>query len=194
MSNGPSLVSVPRLDCEKAVQDGMSLLQHLDKGELQEFMENDMVEVNVNNVIQDLEEIKKIQQLREMLIARNRSLAEYNLSLEPKLASGRERLIESHENRETLQAQFEINKQALANLSDQYSSDTTMALLQTATVQAEEEAEKTVDKFLEREIDVDTFIRTFQSQKALHHLRKVKSEKLNELLRQRTSSQCSYNL
>lgn len=57
MSNGPSLVTVPRLDCEKAVQDGMSLVKHLDKGELQEFMDNDMVEVNVNNVIQDLDEV-----------------------------------------------------------------------------------------------------------------------------------------
>lgn len=57
MSNGLSLVSVPRLDCEKAVRDGMSSIQDLDKGELQEFMENDMVEVNVNNVIQDLDEV-----------------------------------------------------------------------------------------------------------------------------------------
>lgn len=48
-----------------------------------------------------------------MLITSNQSLAEYNLSLEPRLASGRERLIESHENREILQAQFEKNKEAL---------------------------------------------------------------------------------
>lgn len=48
-----------------------------------------------------------------MLITSNQSLAEYNLSLEPRLASGRERLIESHENREILQAQFEKNKEQL---------------------------------------------------------------------------------
>ncbi|KAK3731054.1 hypothetical protein QZH41_019213 [Actinostola sp. cb2023] len=189
-TSAPSLVSVPRLDTEKVVQDGMSVLRHLDKGELQEFLDNE--DVNLDTIVQDLEEIKNIQSMREMLLTSNRSLAEYNLSREPNLTSGREKLIESHQNREILEAQFEKNKKTLGELSDQYSTDTTMALLQTATAQAEEEAEKTVDKYLEGEMDVETFIQTFHSQKTLHHLRRVKSEKLNELLQQRRPSQHNY--
>jgi len=51
--------------------------------------------------------------MREMLLTSNRSLAEYNLSREPNLTSGREKLIESHQNREILEAQFEKNKKTL---------------------------------------------------------------------------------
>ena len=52
--------------------------------------------------------------------------------------------------------------------------------------------QKIADKFLDGEINVEDFIQTFQSQKTVHSLRKVKTEKLSELLRSRTSSQYSY--
>jgi uncharacterized protein (UPF0264 family) len=68
MSNVPSLVTVPRLDCEKAVKDGMSLLQQLDKGELQEFMENE--EVNINNVIMDLDEVCSLLHCVQIVVNR----------------------------------------------------------------------------------------------------------------------------
>ncbi|RMX49867.1 hypothetical protein pdam_00018388 [Pocillopora damicornis] len=79
-------------------------------------------------------------------------------------------------------------------LSSQYSPDTTLALLQTSAAQAEEEAEKIADKFLDGEINVEDFIQSFQSQKTIHSLRKIKSEKLTEVLRSRMSSQYSYRL
>jgi len=52
--------------------------------------------------------------------------------------------------------------------------------------------QKIADKFLDGEINVEDFIQTFQSQKTVHSLRKIKTEKLSELLRSRTSSQYSY--
>lgn len=51
--------------------------------------------------------------MRERLTACNRSLAEYNLSMEPKLTQGREKLFESYQNRETLEAQLERNKKKI---------------------------------------------------------------------------------
>lgn len=52
--------------------------------------------------------------------------------------------------------------------------------------------QKIADKFLDGEINAEDFIQTFQSQKTVHSLRKIKTEKLSELLRSRTSSQYSY--
>lgn len=54
--------------------------------------------------------------------------------------------------------------------------------------------QKIADKFLDGEINVEDFIQSFQSQKTIHSLRKIKSEKLTELLRSRMSSQYSYRL
>ncbi|EDO31948.1 predicted protein [Nematostella vectensis] len=187
--SAPSTVAVPKLDSENAVREALSLMKHLDKGELQEIMDS---EENLDNILRDLEEIKKIEVNREMLTASNRSLAEFNLKIEPQLNQGRQQLIEAHERREMLQAQFQSNKAKLDTLSDQYSSDTTTALLQTAVAQAEEDSEKTVDTFLDGKMSMEDFIQTFMPQKALHHLRRVKAEKLTELLQQRRSGQCSY--
>lgn len=185
----PSLVNVPRLNEMNAIQGIMSLLQHVDKGELKDLLDN---EDQLNGIISDNEEVKKIEGYRDMLMAGNRSLAEHNLSQKPKIERSKQMLIEAHQNKALIQEEFDKNRQKLEAISNQYSPDTTLALLQTSTAQAEEEAEKTADKFMDGEMNVEDFIQTFQSQKTLHHLRKIKTEKLTELLRSRTSSQYSY--
>lgn len=186
----PSLVMAPALNESKALHDLTSLLRHIDdKGELKELLEN---ESQLNDIISDNEEVKKVNVQREMLMASNRSLAEYNLQQQPILESRKHQLYEAHQNKAAIQEVFEKNKQKLEALSSQYSPDTTLALLQTSTAQAEEEAEKIADKFLDGEINAEDFIQTFQSQKTVHSLRKIKTEKLSELLRSRMSSQYSY--
>lgn len=50
----PSLANVPQLNEVKAFQDMMSLLQHIDKGELQDLLDN---EAQINDIISDNEEV-----------------------------------------------------------------------------------------------------------------------------------------
>ncbi|XP_015770533.1 PREDICTED: vacuolar protein sorting-associated protein 37B-like [Acropora digitifera] len=185
----PSFVNGPQLNEAKALQEIMSLLQHIDKGELQELLNN---EGQINNLISDNEEVKRIGIHQDTVMASNRSLAEYNLSQQPVLERKKQMLIEAYQNKTLIQVEFDKNQQKLETLSSQYSPDTTLALLQASAQQAEDEAEKTADKFMDGEINVDEFIQTFQSQKTTHHLRKIKSEKLSELLRSRRPSQYSY--
>ncbi|KAK2558169.1 Vacuolar protein sorting-associated protein 37B [Acropora cervicornis] len=184
-----SFVNGPQLNEAKALQEIMSLLQHIDKGELQELLNN---EGQINDLISDNEEVKRIGIHHDTVMASNRSLAEYNLSQQPVLERKKQMLIEAYQNKTLIQVEFDKNQQTLETLSSQYSPDTTLALLQASAQQAEDEAEKTADKFMDGEINVDEFIQTFQSQKTTHHLRKIKSEKLSELLRTRRPSQYSY--
>lgn len=185
----PTLVNVPRLNEMNAIQGIKSLLQHVDKGELKDLLEN---EEQLNVIISDNDEVQKIAGYRDVLMASNKSLAEHNLSQKPKLERNKQLLIDAHQNKALIQAEFEKNRTKLEAFSTQYSPDTTLALLQTSAAQAEEEAEKTADKFLDGEMNVEDFIQTFQSQKTLHHLRRIKTEKLTELLRSRRPSQYSY--
>lgn len=185
----PTLVNVPRLNEMNAIQGIKSLLQHVDKGELKDLLEN---EEQLNVIISDNDEVQKIAGYRDVLMASNKSLAEHNLSQKPKLERSKQLLIDAHQNKALIQAEFEKNRTKLEAFSTQYSPDTTLALLQTSAAQAEEEAEKTADKFLDGEMNVEDFIQTFQSQKTLHHLRRIKTEKLTELLRSRRPSQYSY--
>ncbi|CAH3110100.1 unnamed protein product [Pocillopora meandrina] len=188
----PSVAMAPFLNERKAIEDLTSLLKHIDdKGELKDLLEN---ESQLNELIADNEEVKRIQVQRETLMASNRSLAEYNLSQQPILEAKKNALFEAHRNKAVIQEMYEEYRKKLDALSSQYSPDTTLALLQTSAAQAEEEAEKIADKFLDGEINVEDFIQSFQSQKTIHSLRKIKSEKLTELLRSRMSSQYSYRL
>lgn len=59
-----------------------------------------------------------------------------------------------------------------------------MALLQTAGAEAEESSEKTVKQFLDNEITVEIFLEQFMSMRKTMHLRKIKADKMNELIRQ----------
>lgn len=188
----PSVAMAPFLNERKAIEDLTSLLKHIDdKGELKDLLEN---ESQLNELIADNEEVKRIQVQRETLMASNRSLAEYNLSQQPILEAKKNALFEAHRNKAVIQEMYEEYRKKLDALSSQYSPDTTLALLQTSAAQAEEEAEKIADKFLDGEINVEDFIQSFQSQKTIHSLRKIKSEKLTEVLRSRMSSQYSYRL
>lgn len=188
----PSVAMAPFLNERKAIEDLTSLLKHIDdKGELKDLLEN---ESQLNELIADNEEVKRIQVQRETLMASNRSLAEYNLSQQPILEAKKNALFEAHRNKAVIQEMYEEYRKKLDALSSQYSPDTTLALLQTSAAQAEEEAEKIADKFLDGEINVEDFIQSFQSQKTIHSLRKIKSEKLTELLRSMMSSQYSYRL
>lgn len=188
----PSVAMAPFLNERKAIEDLTSLLKHIDdKGELKDLLEN---ESQLNELIADNEEVKRIQVQRETLMASNRSLAEYNLSQQPILEAKKNALFEAHRNKAVIQEMYEEYRKKLDALSSQYSPDTTLALLQTSAAQAEEEAEKIADKFLDGEINVEDFIQSFQSQKTIHNLRKIKSEKLTELLRSMMSSQYSYRL
>ena len=52
-----------------------------------------------------------------MLIASNRSLAEYNLQQQPKLESRRHQLYEAHQKKAEIQEVFEKNRQKLGKAS-----------------------------------------------------------------------------
>lgn len=66
--------------------------------------------------------------------------------------------------------------------------DTALALLQTAAATSEEESENIADQFISRDIDIDAFLEQFASSRKVMHLRKVKADKMKELLTQRNSS------
>lgn len=54
---------------------------------------------------------------REMLLASNRSLAEYNLQQQPILESRKNQLYEAHQNKAVIQGVFEKNRQKLGKVS-----------------------------------------------------------------------------
>ncbi len=58
-----------------------------------------------------------------------------------------------------------------------------MALLQTAAAESEEASEQIVKQFLDKELPIDGFLEQFMVSRKTMHLRKLKAEKMNELIR-----------
>lgn len=61
--------------------------------------------------------------------------------------------------------------------------DTALALLQTAAAESEEASEQIVKQFLDKELPIDGFLEQFMVSRKTMHLRKLKAEKMNELIR-----------
>ncbi|XP_056122521.1 vacuolar protein sorting-associated protein 37B-like [Rhinichthys klamathensis goyatoka] len=62
------------------------------------------------------------------------------------------------------------------------SLDTLLALLQTEGAKIEEETENMVDSFLDGSLPLDSFVEYYQSKRTLAHLRRVKIDKLQEMV------------
>lgn len=69
-------------------------------------------------------------------------------------------------------------------MSGNVNPDTTLALLQAAAAESEEASEKLSTDFLENSLSVEEFIQQFLKDRKMMHLRKLKAEKMVELLRQ----------
>lgn len=177
-------------------QAAVAILQHLDKMELHNLLESDD---KLQELIHDLPQVKNIQTEREMLMTQNKSAADYNTSLQPKLDHLKTRVATGYEEANRLKTTLAMDKSRLDIKLGEQSLDTVGVLLKTATAKTEEEAEEISDQFFDRKMDVDIFLEQYLSKRTLSHQRLVKSQKLSELVRAepslapQSSQQQSYN-
>lgn len=161
-------------------------------------------------------------------MASNKSLAEFNLSFEPKLNAGKAALMELYEKARGITDELETKRAQLGeihlfkcfdrflitlnthfillvhalfklecffaeSLYSRTSLDTTHALLQTAAMEAEEESDKVSEEFLEGSLDVDSFSSQFEPLRCKAHMRRLKTEKMAELVTQSQRGRTSFS-
>lgn len=162
------------------------LLDHLDISELKELVNDEEV---FNNFTKDaaINSTKDALDQKQMLLASNKSLAEYNLSQEPALIERKEQLRELSAQVETLSKSIQDKISIIKSHKNNLNSDTVLALLQTAAYETEEESEKIADQFLNGSLDMDAFLDTFIPKRILMHARKNKATKMTEMLTKRSS-------
>jgi len=158
-----------------------ALLQHLTVEELKEILNNKDKE---EDMLKEDSRIKVLENTRDTLIASNKSLAEFNLSREPAYSEARQALMEAHTAALEVKKTVEDKREQLNELSRQTSLDTTLALIQTAAAEADEEGEAIANQFLENEIPVESFLSQFIAKRKTAHIRRIKTEKLIEYIRQ----------
>nr|XP_020745467.1 vacuolar protein sorting-associated protein 37B isoform X2 [Odocoileus virginianus texanus] len=152
---------------------GLSLVQ------LNELLED---EGQLTEMVQKMEETQNVQLNKEMTLASNRSLAEGNLLYQPQLDSRKAHLTQKYQELQVLFEAYQIKKTKLDKQSSSASLETLLALLQAEGAKIEEDTENMAEKFLDGELPLDSFIDVYQSKRKLAHMRRVKIEKLQEMV------------
>ncbi|KAL0979180.1 hypothetical protein UPYG_G00181800 [Umbra pygmaea] len=147
--------------------------------QLNELLEDDD---KLNKIVQEMEEMQEVQQTKEMTLASNRISAEQNLLMQPSLEEKKNQLTRSYISLQESFEAYQVHKSQLDHNSGNGSLDTLLALLQAEGAKIEEETENMADSFLDGDVTLDTFIDMYQSKRKLAHLRRVKIDKLREMV------------
>ncbi|KAJ6656577.1 hypothetical protein lerEdw1_003464 [Lerista edwardsae] len=154
-------------------------LEGLSLHQLNELLED---EEQLQTMAREMEEALNVQLNKDMTLAGNRSLAEGNLLYQPKLDALKAALTQKYQKLQVLFEAYQIKKTKLDRQSSNASLETLLALLQAEGAKIEEDTENMAEKFLDGDVPLDTFIDEYQSQRKLAHLRRVKIEKLQEMV------------
>lgn len=169
---------------QQYLNQAVRTLQNLNSEELKDLLnDDDKLDERVNQAVQSLESEK------EVALGENRSLAESNLENEPKVIELRSRVNELSEQGRKLAATVNEKSTELKTKCGSTNPETVLALLQTAAAESEEESEKIVKQFLDNEINVDVYLEQFMASRKTMHSRKLKAEKMTELVRSGASQQ-----
>uniref|UniRef100_A0A3P8U447 VPS37C subunit of ESCRT-I n=1 Tax=Amphiprion percula TaxID=161767 RepID=A0A3P8U447_AMPPE len=163
----------------------MEKLQDLSQSELQELLDNPE---RVESMALESDEIQNIQLEREMALASNRSLAEQNLDMKPRLETQKELLVERYSQLEAVRETYRQHSSLRDGMVGQVSPQALFSRLQTEGGKTEAESEALADEFLDGSLPLDSFLDRFLSLRSLAHKRRVRIEKLQEFLRQRSES------
>ncbi|KFQ56036.1 Vacuolar protein sorting-associated protein 37C, partial [Nestor notabilis] len=164
----------------------METLRNRTVEELQELQENTE---EIERLALESQEVQELQLEREMSLAANRSLAEQNLKFQAPLETGRSDLSSKYEELQKLAQRCQEQRAKLEKFSAALNPQTLLDLLQVESQKIEEESEQMAEKFLEGEVPLDTFLEQFSIMRKLSHLRRVRVEKLQEILRKSEAPQ-----
>lgn len=147
--------------------------------QLNEILEDDE---KLTKMVHEMDEMQEVQQSKEKTLMNNRTLAEQNLALQPKLEHQKEQLTKRYSFLQERFETYQLRKSTLDHKSGNTSLDILLALLQAEGAKIEEETENMADCFLDGDMTLDSFIDAYQSKRKLAHLRRVKIEKLQEMV------------
>ncbi|XP_075401766.1 vacuolar protein sorting-associated protein 37C [Tenrec ecaudatus] len=148
--------------------------------ELEQMQDNP--EVIARLALESLQ-VQDLQLEREMALATNRSLAEQNLEFQAPLEISRSNLLDKYQELRKLVERCQEQKAKLETFSSALQPGTLLDLLQVEGLKTEEESEAMAEKFLEGEVPLETFLESFFAMRVLSHLRRVRVEKLQEVVR-----------
>ncbi|KAL3103274.1 hypothetical protein niasHS_002460 [Heterodera schachtii] len=163
----------------------MSKLRNYTEDQLQNLLQD---ESRLNAMVDSMPQVSSLPNDKEIKLAQSKSLAEYNLSIEPQLNKALSHLRETHANAVRTKEEVNEMKAKLDSVAEARSLDSVCVSLKNRAQNAEDESETAAELFYKGAMEIDDFIKKFTEKRVIGHTRRLKAEKLAELLRQ----QCQY--
>ncbi|KAL7062555.1 hypothetical protein AAHC03_01505 [Spirometra sp. Aus1] len=154
-------------------------LANLSKSELETLLDND---AQIKKMAKESPMVEDLERKRKSLLKSNNQKASDNLSLEPELTKMKTDLIEAHKGFAEQLESYKRYKGKLDKLNSAYSANAMLELMQAANAEEDEKAEALQSRFLRKEINIDEFIDQMLPMRRLFNTRRVKIDKLTEIL------------
>lgn len=155
-----------------------SYLNALSDDELRSIINDSNQETRLEELSQKCSILTKLKQEKEVLIGKNKSLADHNYGREPTYNNLRKVLEEAHKESVELKQRLLEKQQKLNKLKPKMTPDTLRGLLQVAAQESEEQSEEIAKQFLSGEKTYEEFIKEFIKIRTEYHKRRIKQEKL----------------
>ncbi|GMS79908.1 hypothetical protein PENTCL1PPCAC_2083, partial [Pristionchus entomophagus] len=164
---------------EVCISSAMPQIRNLGSDQLNELLYSDE---KLDAIISALPQVRSLPSEKETDLAQNKSLAEWNLSQQPRLEQLKKQMKEKYEKVNELAQGLTSSQSQFAQISSGRSLEVTSNLMQVAMREMDEEADELATQFKDKEIDYIAFSRPFLAKKNLAHKRKVKADRLTEML------------
>jgi len=153
-------------------------LNFMTSEELREiFSDDDKLDERINEILKSLENEK------DSIINENRSQAESNLEMEPLLIEIRSRINDLTQEGKELSQSVQEKLQQIKSKSSSMNPESMLDILKAAAAESEENSDKIAQDFLTNSLTIDEFLEQFKKSRMEMHLRKLKADKMQELLR-----------
>ncbi|KAK8719678.1 hypothetical protein OTU49_013864 [Cherax quadricarinatus] len=131
-----------------------------------------------------LPQVTALNKQCDQLIIQNEALAKANLERSGDYERTRDAIIQKLEEFTSLRTSFEELTQMQLKASEKLAPASIQESLLISSIQSEEESEKIAEDFLQKHIDVESFLGSYLEKRIETHLRKFKGERLGAQLRE----------
>ena len=165
-----------------------AILSNCDKDQLNKYLNNDD---ELEILIKSLDQYQSLSNEKENMHLANKNLSESNLAKQPKLEQARQRLANAIQDFDEARKEYLTVKDsydAVNAVNGDMSLGSVYNLLQSSATKAEEETDQRADDFfcntssMHTEDEVNQFQRQFLEARTQAHIKKIKAEKMKELL------------
>jgi adenine-specific DNA methylase len=165
-----------------------AILSNCDKDQLNKYLNSDE---ELEILIKSLDQYQSLVNEKENMILANKNLSESNLAKQPILDQAKKRLVNAIQEFDDARKEYLTVKEsydAVNAVNGDMSLGSVYSLLQTSATKAEEDTDQKADDFfcgsssMHTEEEVNQFQRQFLEARTQAHIKKIKAEKMKELL------------